>query len=175
MSTKKFDDLFFSILQEGDILANTEDVNGETPYDIITGIANRLIEDPRELLPPVDIKKFILKDPKEENGFKFNWRYGNSIYVEIKVTPTNIFIYDIKDDKVVFSTPTSESPVHNVENMIFSEIEKLINIDKQKNELGVTKPLELGDINTSALPDAEREANNKAPTSRTSDYLKSFK
>lgn len=175
MNTKKFDELISSILQEGDILANADDVNSNTAYDVIVSIANRLIEDPRELLPAVDLTKFILKDPKEKEGFKFTWRYGNSIYVEVKVTPENIFIYDIKDDKILFSTPTSESPVHDVSNMVFSEIEKLINTDKQKDELGVTKPLELGDVNTSTLPDAEREINNKAPTSKTSEYLKALR
>lgn len=175
MGIKKFDILVQSILQEGEILTNTEDVNNLTSYDTIVSIVNRMVEDPRELLPPVDIKKFIIKDLKEKDGFKFTWRYGNNIFVEVKVTPSNIYIYDIKEDKVLFSTPTTESPVHSVENTVFTEIEKLITADKQKDELGVSTPLELGDINKSALPGAEREANNKAPTSKTSEYLKGLR
>ena len=175
MGIKKFDILVESILREGEILANAEDANNLTSYDIITGVINRMVEDPRDLLPPVDLKKFIVKDPKEKDGFKFTWRYGSAVYVEIKVTPDNIYIYDIKSDKVLFSTPTTNSPVHSVENIVFIEIEKLITADKQKDELGVSKPLELGDINTSALPGAEREADNKAPTSKTSEYLKGLK
>jgi hypothetical protein len=171
----KFDILINSFLKEQEIVANAEDANVTTSYDVILNVVKRMIEDPRKLLPPVDTKKFIKTDDGNEKTYKFEWRYGKDIFVEIKVTDENIYIYDIKNDKLIYSTPTQEAPVHEVQNSVFTEIEKLIAQDDKKQELGVEAPLELGDTNKSSLPGAEREPNKNSANSKTSEYLKALK
>jgi hypothetical protein len=171
----EFDKIINSILSEQEVITNPEDMNNTTSFDVISHIVKRMIEDPRKLLPPVDVKKFIKKEEEDEGGFKFEWRYGNNIFVEIKVTEENIYIYDIKEDKLIYSTPTSNSPEHEVENSVFSEIEKLIQQSDKKEEIGVETPLELGNTNTSKLPGAEKEPNSESPTSKTNDYLQALK
>lgn len=152
----KFEQLVSQLLWEGEVQQSENSVVSDTPFDIAKEIVNRMIEDPRDLLPPVDIQKFIEKDPKEKDGMKFTWRYGNDVYVEIKVTPNNIFIYDVRKDKILFSTPTTDAPVHDVQNSVFDEIEKIVQQDKEKDEAGVTQPLDVGTQNTSKLPGAEK-------------------
>jgi hypothetical protein len=152
----KFNQLISKILCEGEITQNENDVISETPFDIAKNIVGRMIEDPRDLLPPVEMNKFIEQDKKEKDGVKFTWRYGNDIYVEIKVTTNNIFIYDVREDKIIFSTPTTETPVHDVQNLVFSEIEKIIQQDKEGDEAGITQPMDIGTQNTSKLPGAEK-------------------
>lgn len=171
----KFDILISSFLGEQEVIANTEDANVTTSYDVVLSIVKRMIEDPRKLLPPVDVKKFIKADDGDRKTYKFEWRYGKDIFVEIKITDENIYIYDIKNDKIIYSTPTKESPVHEIQNTVFAEIEKLVAQDDKKQELGVEAPLELGDTNKSSLPNAEREPDKNSPTSKTSEYLKALK
>jgi hypothetical protein len=152
----KFNQLISKILNEGEVVQNANSTIVETPFDIAKSIVTRMIEDPRDLLPPVDMEKFIEQDKKEKNGVKFTWRYGNDVYVDIKVTPNNIFIYDVRADKIIFSTPTTETPVHDVQNLVFSEIEKIVQQDKEEDEAGVTQPMDIGTQNTSKLPGAEK-------------------
>ena len=173
--TNRFDILFSSVIKEQQIVTNSEDANTTTSYDIIQSLLKRMIEDPRKLLPPVQAEKYIEKDKATENAFKFDWRFGKNIFVEIKVTPDNVFIYDIKQDKLIYSTPTNESPEHEVQNTVFLQIDKLVKDEETKQDVGVETPLELGNTNKSNLPGAEREPGAEEPTSKTSEYLKALK
>ena len=151
-----FEQIITQVLSEGEVLQGENNVVSDTSFDVAKEIVKRMVEDPRDLLPPVDIEKFIQKDPKEKDGVKFMWRYGNNVYVEIKVTPNNVFIYDVKDDKILFNAPTTETPVHDIQNQIFDEIDKIVQQDKEENEAGIAQPMDIGTQNTSKLPSAEK-------------------
>jgi hypothetical protein len=170
-----FDTLINSILLEQDIVLNAEDMNTPTAYDTILKVVKKLINDPRDLLPAIDIQKFIKQNDKDKDSYEFEWRYGNDVYVKIQVSPESISIYDIKEDKIIFNAPSSSTAEHDTQNVVYSEIEKLITQSKEKQELGVEEPLEIGNTNTSMLPGAEKETNSAAPTSKTSEYLAALK
>jgi hypothetical protein len=157
-------------LNEGELVVTPDDANTTTAYDNLVNIARKLINDPRELLPPVDFKKFIIKDNKVANSWKFEWRYGNNVHFEVKATDDEITLYDINKDQVVFSTDKVVS-TPDVQDVVFVEIDKIVNSDKEKSELGVEVPLDMGTNNTSSLPDAEREKNANDKDSSTSKYL----
>jgi len=157
-------------LNEGELVVTPDDANTPTAYDNLVNIAKKLIDDPRELLPPVDFNKFIVKDNKAANSWKFEWRYGNNIHFEIKATDNEVTLYDIKKDQVVFSTDKVVS-TPDVQDTVFVEIDKIVNDDKEKGELGVEVPLDVGTNNTSSLPDAKKEKNANDKESSTSKYL----
>jgi len=152
------------------MVVTPDDANTPTAYDNLVNIAKKLIDDPRELLPPVDFKRFIIKDIKAENSWKFEWRFGNNIHFEIKATNNDVTLYDINNDEVTFSTDKVAS-TPDVQDVVFTEIDKIVNADKEKSELGVEVPLDVGTNNTSSLPDAKKEENANDKDSSTSKYL----
>ena len=170
-----FDTLINSILLEQDIVPNPKDMNTPTAYDAAVKVVKKLIDDPRDLLPAVDMQKFIKQSDKDKSSYEFEWRYGSDIYVKIQIAPESVSIYDIKEDKVIFNAPISSTFEHETQNTIFAEIEKLITQSEEKKDLGVENPLEIGNTNTSLLPGAEKETNSASPTSKTSGYLAALK
>jgi len=154
MYINRFDSLVSAILCEGEVVRGIDDTIQNTPYDIAKDVVNRLIEDPRNLLPAVEFDKFIVRDVKEKDGVHFEWRYGNNVLLDIKITPNNVFIYDKLEDKILFSTPTTDTPTHDIQDVIFREIEKILNQEKEAEEAGITQPMDIGNQNTAMLPDA---------------------
>jgi hypothetical protein len=115
-----------------------------------------MIADPRKLLPPVDVNKYITDDPSKNGAVSFTWRYGADINLTFYVTADSVDIYDTKEDKIVYSSSAIVSPVHDIASAVINKIGEIIDQDKEEGDLGITQPMDIGTNTSSKLPNAKK-------------------
>ena len=150
----KFDNLIKKILLEQNIVPSTIDMNFDTSYDTAVKLVKALINSPRKLLPPVDLRKYI-KPTEYHNGFQFNWRFGSKINTNVQITGSTgnikVVVFDTENDNILFDSEKTPSA-----DVTATFLDKANEIYDKAEKAGIKVPAAVSDT-SSALPQATEE------------------